>query len=465
MNIFFFLRPFFFILLSSCAVGPNYKPPAIDLPSTYSIKSPQSKSLIELNKWWEYFEDPMLNEYICEATKKNLNLKVAIEKVHEVRSLYQIDSRELYPKIDLSAEERRYRISQTLFDSKFLGPTLQNFYQIGFDSSWELDFFGKKKRKKEAAFYQYEAEINSTRDIYITLLSEIAATYIRIRSMQNQLMLTELSAENYSEMFKLVDDRVKCGLENEVEILKIKQKKDTITATIPPLKNMLQQQINRLSVLVGKTPEVLAGDLIHKINKIPESSKEIPVGLPADLLRRRPDVRHAEKILAKETAGVGEAIADLFPQFSILGSYNVESNNRKKLFSASSRSWSLGPDVNWPIIYFGSIRANIRAQNSKAQQALLHYEQVILDSIEDVENALIAFNKEQERSKVLKTCLDNVENRYQLIKDQYTSGLADLQTLIDAYIHVLDAKKDLTYSQEELSINRVALYKSLGGDW
>ncbi|MCB1072802.1 MAG: efflux transporter outer membrane subunit [Chlamydiia bacterium] len=453
------------IALTGCAVGPNYQTPEVALPSSYH--EPHDKEeidLSELKEWWTTFNDPLLNVLIHEAISQNLDLKIAVEKIHQVRAEYQIEAAELYPKIDLTAEQRRTRISQNLFDSSFLGPPLQTLYKVGFDASWEIDIFGKRRRAKEGAYYSYEAEVNSARDVYITLLSEIAATYIQIRGLQQKIALSKRDIYIQKELLELAEVRFVAGLDSELSPQEVAVNLEESQALLPTLETSYRESLHRLAVLLGKTPESLHEDFEEQ-GTIPVSDTPIPIGLPSDLLRRRPDIRKAERILAAATANVGEAIADLFPRFSLIGSFGFESNQTNNWFKAKSRSWSLGPNIDWPIIYFGRIRANIRAQNAKQEQALLNYEQTILTSLEDVENRLVAYYKEEERVHRYEKQVEAARRSYVLTRDQYLSGLVDFSSLLDADSTLVFAENNLVESQQSLSTNRVALYKSLGGDW
>ncbi|MCP5505067.1 MAG: efflux transporter outer membrane subunit [Chlamydiales bacterium] len=453
------------IALTGCAVGPNYQTPEVALPSSYH--EPHDKEeidLSELKEWWTTFNDPLLNVLIHEAISQNLDLKIAVEKIHQVRAEYQIEAAELYPKIDLTAEQRRTRISQNLFDSSFLGPPLQTLYKVGFDASWEIDIFGKRRRAKEGAYYSYEAEVNSARDVYITLLSEIAATYIQIRGLQQKIALSKRDIYIQKELLELAEVRFVAGLDSELSPQEVAVNLEESQALLPTLETSYRESLHRLAVLLGKTPESLHVDFEEQ-GTIPVSDTPIPIGLPSDLLRRRPDIRKAERILAAATANVGEAIADLFPRFSLIGSFGFESNQTNNWFKAKSRSWSLGPNIDWPIIYFGRIRANIRAQNAKQEQALLNYEQTILTSLEDVENRLVAYYKEEERVHRYEKQVEAARRSYVLTRDQYLSGLVDFSSLLDADSTLVFAENNLVESQQSLSTNRVALYKSLGGDW
>lgn len=455
----------FLLLLSGCAVGPNYQTPTVSLPERFEEPHEHGEiDPVELKEWWTTFNDPLLNVLIHEALSQNYDLRIAIEKINEVRALYQIEAADLYPKIDMTAEERRVRISQNLFDSTFLGPPYQNLYKVGFDASWEIDIFGKKRREKEAAYYEYEAKIDNARDVYITLLGEIASTYIEIRGYQHRISLSKRDTSILKELTSLAEARFEAGLDSEIKPQELRFELKEAESITPALQTNYRQAIHRLAVLLGKPPEHLVSDF-NEQGAIPLSTDPIPVGLPSDLLRRRPDIRRAERNLAAATATIGSAIADLFPRFSLLGSFGYESNKTHNWFRAKSRSWSIGPNMEWPIIYFGRIRANIRAQNAKQQQALFDYEQTILTSLEDVENALVSYYKDDERTYRFKEQAESALREYELTRDKYLSGLVSFSDLLRADRKRVDADNNLVDSTQSLSTSLVALYKSLGGEW
>lgn len=455
----------FLLTLSGCTVGPNYQQPEVALPSSFSETNPLTEEEeVELRSWWTQFDDPQLNVLIHEAIVENLDFRRAIEKINQVRAEYQIKAAELAPKVDMTLEERRSRISQNLFDSPFLGPPLQNFYKVGFDASWELDIFGKRRRDKEAAFYTYEAERENARDVYITLLSEVASGYIEMRSLQHQIQKTKKQIYLNQELLSLTDSRLEAGLSSEIDVQSVRSLLELSRASLPPLESQLQQVIHGLAVLVGKPPEEF-GEALKREAPIPLSTKVIPTGLPSELLRRRPDIRRAERELAAATANVGSAIADLFPRFSLIGDFGLASNRSNNWFKAQSRMWSIGPSMDWPLFYFGRIRENIRAQTSVQQQALLSYEQTILTALEDVENSLIGYYKEDERRERLEKEVETKRRIYTLKKDLYLSGLADFQTFLQADEDLTASETELISSTQTLSTQLVALYKALGGEW
>lgn len=456
---------YFLCMLTGCTVGPNYEQPQIPLPSEYKTQpSSHQKKERNLSNWWTQFDDPQLNVFIHEALSQNLDFKIAIEKINEVRAQYQIQAAELAPKIDMHAQKKRTHISQNLFEAPFLGPPNQNFYRWGFDASWEIDFFGKRRRDKQASFYEYEATKESARDLYITLLSEVACQYIEICLIKYQIDLIKREILIQQELFELTHSLTDAGLNNGIDLQTSAAICDNTSAKLPLLETALEQKMNGLATLLGKAPQNFEINL--KANRIiPFSIEEIPLSLPSDLLRRRPDIRRSERELAAATAHVGSAIADLFPRFSLIGDLGLVTNQSGNWLRGQSRMWSFGPTIDWPFLYFGRIRQNIHAQNARQKQALFAYEQTILTALKEVENSLISYYKEEKRYKRLQEELKAKNHIYNLKRDLYLSGLVNFQTLLQADQDSLNTERQLILSTATLSKNRVAIYKALGGEW
>lgn len=453
------------LFLTGCAVGPDYQTPQVTLPSHYDATETTGElDAGELQHWWTAFNDPLLDVLIHEALSQNFDLRIAVEKIHEVRALYQIQAAELWPKVDLNGEVIRERVSQSLFDSPFLGPPVQSLYRVGFDASWEVDIFGKRRREKEAAYYEYEAEVENARGVYITLLSEVSANYIEMRAFQQKISLSERDIYIRKELLTLSESLFRAGLSSEIDVELLRIGLEEARAALPTLQTGYRQTLNRLAVLLGKPPESLHEEFTER-RPIPNNPNAIPVGLPSDLLRRRPDIRQAERTLAAATANLGSAIADLFPRFSLLGAFGFDGDHANNWIQAQSRTWTFGPTMQWPILYFGRIRSNIRAQNSVQKQALLSYEQTLLTSLEDVENALIAYYKEEERKKYFEKQVEAAKRQYALSRDLYLSGLSDFSTFLEADQTLVEAETNLVNSEEGFSTKCVALYKALGGEW
>ncbi len=266
------------LALTSCAVGPNYHTPELAMPTTFvEEKKDLPDEIAALASWWTSFNDPLLDVLIHEAVQQNLDFHIALEKIAETRALYHLQTAELFPKIDLNGEQRRSRISQTLFESPFLGPTKQDSYRLGFDASWEIDIFGKIRRAKEASFYDYESQIENARDIYITLLGDIASEYIQIRSLQNQIDLKKKNIVIQSDLLNLAHSLFDAGLASDIEVETATALLEQEKSALPPLEEGLSQGIYRLAVLLGKPPE--------NLGQQPKAFQPVPTSSPSGFLQ------------------------------------------------------------------------------------------------------------------------------------------------------------------------------------
>jgi outer membrane protein, multidrug efflux system len=462
-NIFFF-TVFFLFFITSCAVGPDYKQPKICLTKKYNFQDNLSTKQIDLKNWWQKFNDPVLDDLINQAIENNYDLAIALERIEETRSLYKIERAKLFPEISASARTIRARISQNIFASNFLGPTVQNIYVSGFDASWEIDVFGGLRRAKEAAFYDFQSQIEHMRDVLITLLSDVARNYMQYINTKKLIFCSEKIVENQKKIIKILRRKKTIGLislielENEIAIL------TNLENELTDLKKHLNEIFNRLAILLGTQPERFQL-CINPEYEFPEIDKMVTVGIPSDLLRRRPDIRKSERELAKATANIGVAVADLFPKFSLTGNFVYLANEASSWFKWASRTWTIGPTFDWNIFAFGKFRAKVQAKKYQQKQVLLNYEKTIISALEDVENALIAFFYEKSLLGENLKRLTAIKTTFKLNGNLLKSGLSDQQKYLQSENLFLDTKKTYINSQKDLINNLISLYKSLGGGW
>ncbi|MES2273813.1 MAG: efflux transporter outer membrane subunit [Chlamydiota bacterium] len=450
--------------LAGCMMGPRYETPEMPFASSFTENVQTPGPEVDLREWWTQFDDPILNQMIDEAIGNNYDLRIAAERIAQVRARYQFASANLWPEIDLTGSAIRFRNSQALFDSPFMGPSVQNLFQIGFDASWELDFFGRLRSLKEAAFDDLQASRENFRDVYITLLSEVTRNYALFRALQQRIALTGKQIRVDEARLELSIVRNHAGLKSAIEPLQTESELDARKATLPPLEAQMRASLYRIAVLLGRTPEEIPENW-EAFQPIPQSQGKIPVGLPSDLLRRRPDIRQAERRLAAATAHIGAAIAELFPSFSLTGSFGYQSDQASNWITGNAKTWSFGPAVFWPAIDFGRIRANIDLQNALQREALLSYELTILQALEEVEEALVLYSKETLRLQNLKNQVSALKESRDLTEALFKAGLSSLSTLFDAEEQVLLAELEEILSEQTLSEDLISIYKSLGGEW
>jgi NodT family efflux transporter outer membrane factor (OMF) lipoprotein len=470
-------------------VGPNYKKPEIAMPAKFieEKKEEAASSDCDLCQWWKQFNDPQLDALLAEALVANYDFRIALEKIHQARAQYRIERSYLWPEIDLNAVGTRSLISQNyLFGSRAgtssttSGSTsgslpFLNLFQVGFDAIWELDFWGKFRRAKNAAHDQWEATIEEANAVLITVISEVAIDYVTIRALQQKIDLTRKKIEADIGELDLADVRFEAGLGDEIQVDTLLATLEADSATLPVLETSLKQTIYALAFLLGRQPESLATEF-NEIKPIPSGLAKVPVGLPSDLLRRRPDVRQAERQLAAATEQIGVAFADYFPHISLTGttfaggseggaSYGFQSERLNNLFTAKSHYWSVGPSIIWNLIDFGRIRANVAVQNSIQKQALLSYEQIVVSSLKDVESALVAYFEEQKRNALIHDQVIADLRALELTEDLYQAGLANESQVLEARKTVFDAESALVDSDQAVTSDLISLYKALGGNW
>jgi len=453
-----------FIFAGCAAVGPDYVPPKTPVPEAWH--TPAKSGLVgeHLNKetlagWWSILEDPFLTNLVESAVAGNLGLKEARARVREARARRGIRQADRFPTIDVSGSARSSRSSEETG-----GGSERELYVLGFDAAWELDVFGGKKRAVEAADADLQANEEDLRDVLVSLLAEVALNYVELRSFQTRLSIAEANLEAQTETYNITRWRRQAGLTTQLDVEQSKYSLEQTRAQIPVLQTGLEQTKNRLAVMIGKHPGSLK-DALAEHKPIPVAPLEVAVGVPADILRRRPDVRRAERRLAAQTAQIGVATADLYPKFSLLGSIGLEALSLDNLFSSGSRTHGIGPTVTWPLFDAGAIRSNIEVQSALQQQALIRYEAAVLTALADVENALVAYAKEQRRRESLTEATEAARRAVELARKQYSSGLIEFGNVLIAQRSLLSLEDQLAVSEGGVTSNLIALYKSLGGGW
>jgi NodT family efflux transporter outer membrane factor (OMF) lipoprotein len=456
--------------LAACAVGPDYEAPAPPLPTDWTNQGP---SLDPANsrttsrgepvaEWWTTFHDPQLTSLIDRAARTNLDLKLAEARIREARGLRGVAAGALLPAAGASAAYSRNRGSENV---PLPGSGVQsNFYQAGFDASWEIDVFGGIRRGVEAADADVAASVEARRDVLVTLLAEVARNYVEVRSLQAQLAIARQNLEAQRKTLDLTQARFQAGRAAELDVVRAQAQASTTASTLPVLESRRIQATHRLAVLLGREPGALRSELVTA-GAIPAPPPEVPVGLPSELLRRRPDLRRAERELAAATARIGVATADLYPKFSLTGFFALESINASDFAKWGSRAWSVGPSIQWSIFEGGRIRARIEVENARQEQAAVVYERSILVALQEVEDALVDYAKEQAHRAELADSVAANAKAVDLANQRYTQGLVDFLSVLDAQRSLYVTQDALVQSEGRISEVLVALYKALGGGW
>jgi len=452
-------------LLAGCAtVGPDYLPPQISTPGQWrtELKTGLTRGPMDskmMANWWTTFDDPTLTSLIQRAVTGNLDLKEARSRVREARAHRGISAAERFPTINATGSASSSRSSEDVGSGE-----RRELYAAGFDANWELDVFGGVRRFMEAAQADLETSQEDYRDVMVSLLAEVALNYVEVRTFQTRLDVAEKNLETQAETYELTVFRFEAGLSSALDMEQAKYNLENTRSKIPTLRISLEGAKNRLAVLLGIHPGALHADLSVK-KPIPVTPLEIAVGVPAEVLRRRPDIRRAERELAAQTARVGVATADLYPKFSLFGSIGLEALSFGDLFSTGNRTDRIGPSFSWNIFDAGAIRKNIEVQNALQEQALLKYEAAILNALEDVENALVAYAQDQYRRQSLTQATQAAERAVDLALKQYSSGIIDFQDTLEAQRSLLSFQDQLAESDGTVTSNLISLYKALGGGW
>jgi NodT family efflux transporter outer membrane factor (OMF) lipoprotein len=464
------------LLVAGCTVGPNYERPPVPVPPAWqeAQEGGIAARSAEMARWWTAFDDALLNSLVERAVRSNLDLKLAEARIRETRAARAVTAAGAWPEVDVSSSYSRSRFSENAHSStsagaggspsSFGGNLEDDLFKTGFDASWEIDVFGGVRRSVEAADAAIEASVEDRRDVLVTLLGDVAGNYIDLRGFQRRLAVARANLKAQQDTLDLTRVRFQAGLSSDLEVAQAESQVKTTAAQIPSLESSVKQAAYRLDLLLGSEPGSLWSELRSEA-PIPGLPPEVLVGLPSGLLRRRPDIRRAERELAAATARTGAAIADLFPKFFLTGAFGLQSISASDWFTGASRFWSVGPTVRWPVFDAGRIRANIEVRNAQQEQALRQYEKTMLTALQDVENALVNYAKEQQRYRSLEEAVAANRRAMAMSNELYIRGLADFLNVLEAQRSLYFSEAELAVSESRMAANLVALYKALGGGW
>jgi NodT family efflux transporter outer membrane factor (OMF) lipoprotein len=478
MNIYKYVLTLLFLQLtvSGCiTVGPDYKYVNPDAPHSWNANMENGLTNVTadnltLAEWWKQLGDEVLAELEKSAAEGNLDIKIALSRIREARAMRGISKSRLFPTLNLNSTFEERRDSENMMNGNLQdfgssnGGDEYEYYMAGFDSGWEIDIFGGLRRSIEAAQAELEASFADFNDILIILMSEVALNYIEMRTYQTRIDIIYKNIMTQEKTYNLNKSRYTAGLIDELALEQSLRNLEQSRSQIPSLETGLIAAKNRLAVLTGKKPGEL-DNLIANKKQIPRIPPEVAVDIPAEVLRRRPDIRRAERNLAAQTARIGVAVADLYPKFHLLGTIGLESVGNDNFWDASSRFWSVGPSLTWNLFQGGAIRQNIKVQTERQKQALDTYEATVLNALEEVENALTAYAKEQNRNEYLNRAVKAAERTEFLALDQYKAGLTDFYNVLDAQRTLLELQDQFMQSRGEMVANLARLYKALGGGW
>jgi multidrug efflux system outer membrane protein len=451
----------FALVLTGCKVGPNFQPPQTPVPPGWvGPLPPPAPTERSLAQWWTVFNDPTLTALEDQAVASNLDLKVAEARIRQARASRQIAVSGIGPTVNATGS---YTRGQTPGFAGRSGPTGDE-YRAGFDASWELDIFGGVRRNIEAADADLQATIEFRRGVLVTLMAEVAVNYIDIRTFQQGIVIAEENLKAQQHTAELTRQRFTGGFVSALDVANAEAQVATTASQIPLLEQSEQQAIYSLSVLLGREPGALLNELTPPAT-IPAGPPEVPVGVPAALLQRRPDIRQAEAQIHAATARIGVATADLFPRISLSAAAGTQGNKFASLTDWVNGFWSLGPTATWTLFATGRVRAAIELQKAFEEETLITYRQTVLGALQEVENALIASAKEQEHRQALVDAVAANHRAVELSTTLYTQGETDFLNVLQAQRALFLSQDALVQSTRTVSTNLVALYKALGGGW
>jgi NodT family efflux transporter outer membrane factor (OMF) lipoprotein len=452
------------VLAGCAAVGPNYTPMVPKAEKKWHAELQRGLSADHLNSetltyWWTTLNDPELTRLVERAVKGNLKIKEAQSRLREARALRSISKAGFFPSLDAGASVKKSHSSEN--DGT---KTEGQLYAAGFDASWELDIFGGVRRAVEAAQASLEATRAELSNVLVSLLAEVALNYVEVRTFQARLSAAHANIKTQQETYDLNRSRYQAGIIDELAVKQALYNLERSRSQIPTLEIGLEAAKNRVAVLLGENPGALHREL-ETIKPIPVPPMTVAVGVPAETLRNRPDIRRAERNLAAQTAQIGVATADLYPKLQLFGTIGLESVSSKDFLEWSSRTWSFIPNISWNIFDAGAIRQNIKVQTARQEQALILYESAVLNAQEEVENILVAFAKEQRRRESLFKATEAARQADLLARDRYQAGLVDFSNVLITQLALLSFQDELVQSDGAVTTNMVRLYKALGGGW
>jgi NodT family efflux transporter outer membrane factor (OMF) lipoprotein len=448
-------------LIACTTVGPDYSAPKTQVPGAWSMTpaSTASPDPQALAHWWTLFDDPILSQLVARAVADGLDVRAAQARVREARARRAVAGADRFPTLTTSAAASRTRTRQ-----QNAPPSTTELYSLGFDASWEVDVFGGRRRALEAADASLQAAQEDLHDVLVTLVAEVALNYTEARAFQARLAIARANLAAQTEIHDIVRWRLEAGLTTQLDVEQATFNLEQTRAQIPALRAGLEQAKNRLAVLLGQNPGALT-DILAKPVPVPVAPLAVAVGVPANVLRRRPDVRRAERQLAAQTAQVGVAAAARYPSFALIGSIGLEALSLSNFFSDATRTGQVGGNASWTLFDAGRLRANVEVQNALQEQALVRYRTSVLTALNDVENALVAYAEEQERLRSLQAAAAAAERAATLSRQQYTAGLIDFQSVLDSQRSLLSLQDQVASSRAEATSNLIRLYKALGGGW
>ncbi len=450
--------------LSACAVGPSYQQPDTPMPEQFiGAKDATFKAEAVSAQFWTVFDDEVLTSLIEEALNANHDLRIAAARFNEARALRNEAAFDFGPVITANGSALNTRFSEIENPGASAGDAAVDVYDAGFDATWELDVFGRVRRGYETRRAELESTVASLQDTLVTITSEVARNYFELRGLQSRYDVAKRNAEVQSSSLELTKARREAGSGTDLDVARAQSQLSTTLATLPQLESDIARARYRIAVLVGRPP----GELDARLAPAPIAAMPsfTPVGDPTEWLRRRPDIRVAERNLAAATARIGVAVGDLFPKISLTGSFGWTALDFDQLGDADVESYRYGPSISWAIFDLGHVRARIEAARARADGELARYEQTVLRALEDSEGSLTTYSRALAREAALQEAAQASRTAAELADVRYEEGVSDFLLVLDAERTQLEAEDRLAQSRADSATALVAVYKALGAGW
>jgi NodT family efflux transporter outer membrane factor (OMF) lipoprotein len=462
-------------------VGPNYqKPPAPVAKDWIDANDKRVRSQSDdLSKWWSVFKDTVLDSLICDAYRQNISLRAAGMRVLEARAQLAIDTGNLLPQTQtaigdfkwngLSQETANNVLEFTAPPGGVPGVTFPPFkrwygqWDLGFNLSWELDFWGRFRRAVESDSASLDASVENYDDVLVTLLGQVATAYANMRITEQRIKYAEENVKLQRDTLDIVEARFNARTVTKLDLAQARSTLEQTEATIPELRITLRQYTNQLCILLGIPPEELRAKLGP--GPIPTAPVEVGVGIPADLLRRRPDVRRAERQAASQSAEIGVAEAEFYPHIAINGTWEYSAEFFKDLWKQTALNGNIGPTFTWNILNYGRILNNVRLQDAKFQELVATYQNTVLSAAQDVENGLVTFLQAQQRTKFQAASVKDAQEAVEIVLAQYKAGTVDFTRVTQLEQNLVTQQDTLAQAQGEIVTGLIQVYKALGGGW
>jgi len=461
------------LLLTACTVGPDFQPPDPGAPGGWGPERADVRSRTTSGEadpqWWTQFHDPELSSLAGRVAAQNLDLQTAAERVLQSRAQRAVVASQGLPQINERSSYERTRISPTgnpaaIVVAKPGAPLEFDVFQNGLSSSWDLDLFGRVRRGVEAATADTQAAIEDRRGVALAALADLAQNYLQLRGVQAQRAIAEHNQDLARQNTALVRNRFDNGVATTLDMARARAQESTIAATVPPLRTQEAAAINAIGLLLGEPPRALEAELKPRAAQ-PNVPALVPVGLPATLVRRRPDLRQAEARLHSATAQTGVAEAEFYPDVTLNGSVELQSLRLRDAFSLYSRAFDLGPSVSLPIFQGGRLRGTLRLRESQQREAAITFRRTLLPAWQEVDNALTAFAEAQARERQVADAVAQNDTALRAARQRYAEGVVDFLDVNTAQAQLLQSQTDLASSRTEIATGLVTLYRALGGGW